>query len=213
MPELISVNIGLPREVDSPAGLVRTAIFKAPTDLPVRVAPHNLQGDAQADLSVHGGANKAVYGYPVEHYPVWATELGRSDLEHGQFGENLTTRGLLEQEVRIGDVFAVGSAVLQVTQPRSPCFKLGIRMGDPRFVKTFLRSGRTGMYFRIVRAGELRVGDSLRRIERGASGVTVHEVWALSHGNNHDPARLRLALQLPTLGREWRQPMLARSSA
>lgn len=207
MAEVVSVNVGVPREIDTPRGPVLTAIFKTPTDRRLRVEPHNLEGDRQADLSVHGGENKAIYCYPVEHYPVWSDELGRTDLEHGQFGENLTTRGLLEREVGVGDVFSIGTAVLQITQPRAPCFKLGIRMGDARFVKTFLRSGRPGFYFRIVEPGELGVDDEVKRIERGATGITVHELWELSYGGGTDLDRMRLALEIPTLGDEWRRPL------
>ena len=207
MAEVVSVNVGVPREIDTPRGPVLTAIFKTPTDRRLRVEPHNLEGDRQADLSVHGGENKAIYCYPVEHYPVWSDELGRTDLEHGQFGENLTTRGLLEREVGVGDVFLIGTAVLQITQPRAPCFKLGIRMGDARFVKTFLRSGRPGFYFRIMEPGELGVDDEVKRIERGATGITVHELWELSYGGGTDLDRMRLALEIPTLGDEWRRPL------
>lgn len=207
MAELVSVNVGLPRPVDTPRGPVLTAIFKSPTTERLRVVGHNLEGDRQADLSVHGGENKAIYGYPNEHYPVWAEELGRSDLVPGQFGENLTTHGLLEREIGIGDLFSVGSAVLQVSQPRAPCFKLGLRMKDPSFVRTFLRRGRPGFYFRIAEEGELGVGDKVERIEAGPSGITVHEVWDLSYGTNHDRTHLERAVELPTLGGEWIKPM------
>ncbi len=210
MAELVSVNVGLPRPVDTPRGPVMTAIFKSPTDRRLRVEPHNLEGDRQADPSVHGGENKAVYGYPVEHYPVWADELGRRDLQYGQFGENLTTRGLLEHDVGIGDVFSIGSSVLAVSQPRAPCFKLGIRMADPSFVRTFLQSGRPGFYFRIVESGELGVGDEVTRIDRGLTGMTVREIWELSYGGGSDRERTKLALEIPTLGDEWRKPMLAK---
>jgi MOSC domain-containing protein YiiM len=210
MAELISVNVGLPRPIDTPNGPVLSGIFKSPTEKRVQVRRHNLEGDGQADLSSHGGENKAVYGYPQEHYSTWAAELCRSDLGLGQFGENLTTRGLLETEVRVGDVFRVGSAVLQVSQPRSPCFKLGVRMGDPKFVRTFLRSGRPGFYFRIVKAGALQVGDAIERIEPGDTDVTVHEVWDLSFGEAREQERLRAALNIPTLGPEWLRPMRAK---
>ncbi|MFZ1863207.1 MAG: MOSC domain-containing protein [Polyangiales bacterium] len=201
----MSVNVGMPRLIDTPTGPVRTGIFKSPTEKRLRVRRHNLEGDGQADLSVHGGENKAVYGYPSEHYPTWAVELERDDLTPGQFGENLTTRGLLESEVGIGDIFKVGSAVLQVTQPRSPCFKLGIRMGDPKFIKTFLRSGRPGFYFRVVEEGALQAGDEIERLERGETGITVHELWDLTFGTADEPDRLRLAHTIPTLAPEWRK--------
>jgi MOSC domain-containing protein YiiM len=205
--EIVSVNVGLPRTIATPRGDVETAIFKEPTTERLAVSQLNLEGDAQADLTVHGGANKAVYGYPVEHYEYWADALGRTDLTPGQFGENLTTRGLLEKEVLIGDVFSVGSATLEVSQPRSPCFKLGLRMGDPRFPKKFHKSGLSGFYFRVLETGEIGAGDELDRIERGRSGITVHEIWALSHGDASDPARLATALELDTLGPEWHTPM------
>jgi MOSC domain-containing protein YiiM len=206
MAELVSVNVGMPRPINTPTGPVLTGIFKSPTEKRLRVRRHNLEGDGQADLSAHGGENKAVYGYPSEHYPTWAAELERDDLTSGQFGENLTTRGLLESEVGIGDIFKIGSAVLQVTQPRLPCFKLGIRMGgDPKFIKTFLRSGRPGFYFRVVEEGTLQAGDEIERLERGKTGITVYELWDLTFGTADDPDRLRLAHTIPTLAPEWRK--------
>lgn len=211
MAELISVNVGLPRPIDTPNGPVLSGIFKSPTEKRVEVRRHNLDGDGQADLSAHGGENKAIYGYPHEHYPTWAAELGRGDLGPGQFGENLTTKGLLETEVYVGDLFRIGSSVLQVSQPRSPCFKLGIRMSDPTFVRRFLRSGRPGFYFRVVQEGALQLGDGIERIERGEIGITVYEIWDLSFGEANDPERLRAALSIPTLGPEWIKPMRAKS--
>ena len=204
MQELVSVNVGMPRPIDTRNGPVLTGIFKRPIKSRVRVRRHNLDGDGQADLESHGGENKAVYGYPFEHYPTWAAELGRDDLSPGQFGENLTTRGLLETEVGLGDVFQIGTAVLKVSQPRMPCFKLGLRMGDPRFVKTFLKSGRPGFYFRVVKEGQIQAGDRIERIETGATGITVYELWDLVFGPTDDPERLRLAETIPTLGPEWR---------
>ena len=180
-----------------------SGIFKRPTERRVRVLQLHLDGDGQADLSAHGGENKAVYGYPHEHYASWSSELDRTDFTLGQFGENLTTEGLLETEVGIGDVFRIGSATLQVSQPRSPCFKLGIRMADPTFVRTFLKSGRTGFYFRVVKEGALQAGDAIERVERGETGITVHELWDLSFGSARDPGRRALALTIPTLGPEW----------
>lgn len=210
MAKLLSVNVGLPQWVDAPRGPVLTGIFKTPTDRRVEIHGNNLEGDGQADLESHGGDNKAVYGYPSEHYDAWARELGRDDLSPGQFGENLTTEGLIETDVGIGDVYRIGSAVLQVSQPRSPCFKLGIRMDDASFVRAFLRSGRPGFYFRVVEEGALRAGDAIERLEAGPTGITVHEVWNLSFGSATDPARRDLALGIPTLGPEWTRAMRAR---
>ena len=200
---VLSLNVGLPRPIETPSGTVMTGIFKAPSDKRLRVLKQRIDGDGQADLSAHGGDNKAVYGYPHEHYSTWSGELGRDDLRPGQFGENLTTEGLLETDVRIGDVFRVGSATLQVSQPRSPCFKLGIRMGDPKFVRTFLRSGRPGFYFRVVERGSIATGDTLERIEEGETGITVYELWDLSFGTADDAERRALASTIPTLGPEW----------
>jgi MOSC domain-containing protein YiiM len=200
---LFSLNVGLPRPIETPSGTVMTGIFKVPTDKRLRVLQQHIDGDGQADLSAHGGDHKAVYGYPHEHYATWSDELGREDLTPGQFGENLTTEGLLETDVGIGDVFRVGSATLQVSQPRSPCFKLGIRMGDPKFVRTFLRSGRPGFYFRVVEKGSVAAGDTLERIEEGPTGITVYELWDLSFGRADDAERRALAATIPTLGPEW----------
>lgn len=180
-----------------------TGIYKRPTDERLRVLRQHIDGDGQADLSAHGGDNKAVYGYPHEHYVTWAAELGRDDLTPGQFGENLTTVGLLEREVGIGDVFRVGSATLQVSQPRSPCFKLGIRMGDPTFVRRFLQSGRPGFYFRVVEEGSIGAGDTLERIDEGETGISVYELWDLSFGTADARERRALASTIPTLGPEW----------
>lgn len=207
MARLLSLNLGLPRPLDTPSGTVMSAIFKAPTEKRVRVGRLHLDGDGQADLAAHGGENKAVYGYPHEHYLTWSRELDRTDFTSGQFGENLTTEGLLETEVGIGDVFRIGSARLQVSQPRLPCFKLGIRMADPTFVRTFLKSGRSGFYFRVVAEGALKAGDPIERVEQGETGITVHELWELSFGSAEDPERRGLALTIPTLGPEWTQAL------
>ncbi len=207
---LVSVNVGEPRHIETNRGPVTTAIFKDPVQRRLAVSKLNLEGDRQADLVSHGGVNKAIYGYPSEHYPTWSGELERDDLVPGQFGENLTTRGLLETEVYVGDVFEIGSAIVRVSQPRSPCYKLGLRMGDPRFVKTFMKAGRPGFYFRVEQTGELGVGDEARRIERGSTGITVHELWKLSYGGGDDLARIELALTIDTLGDEWTTPLVGK---
>jgi MOSC domain-containing protein YiiM len=150
----VSVNVGLPREVHWRGKTVRTSIWKTPVEGPVRATTLNLRGDQQSDLSVHGGPDKAVYAYPCEHYVYWRDELRDMDLPWGAFGENFTTRGLLEEGVHIGDRLRVGSAEFIVTQPRMPCFKLGIRFGHPDMVKRFLRSGRTGFYLAVLREGK-----------------------------------------------------------
>src|SRR5213596_3826739 len=160
--KLLSVNVGLPREVEWKGKIVCTSIFKAPVPGRVRVARLNLEGDQQSDLSVHGGIDKAIYAYPSEHYSLWRHELPGMDLPWGVFGENFTTEGLLEETVHIGDRFRIGSAEFVVTQPRMPCFKLGIRFDRPDIVKRFLQSGRTGLYLAVLKEGEVAAGDSIQ---------------------------------------------------
>jgi len=174
--KVISVNVGLPREVRWQGKPVRTSIWKEPVSGPVRVGRFNLDGDEQSDLSVHGGARKSVYAYPSEHYPSWRTELPGMELPWGIFGENLTTEGLVEAGVHIGDHFRIGTAEFAVTQPRMPCFKLGIRFGRPDIVEEFRRSGRSGFYFSVIREGHVAAGDSIELVAREAESPTVSEM-------------------------------------
>jgi len=159
--KVLSINAGLPREVQSLARTVTTSIFKAPVAGRIAVRRHNIDGDRQSDLSVHGGADKAVYVYPAEHYAFWRAWLGDEVLPWGAFGENLSTEGLLEDTTYIGDRLQIGSAEFLVTQPRMPCFKLGIRFNRPDIVKHFLQSGRTGFYLSVSRQGEVGAGDAV----------------------------------------------------
>src|SRR3954470_17197009 len=176
--QFVSVNVSLPRPVEFRGQTVSTSIFKEPVAGRVLVRRMSLEGDWQADLRSHGGLNKAVYAYPLEHYAPWSQELGRDDLRPGQFGENLTVEGLTEDTARLGDVLRVGGALLQVTQPRIPCFKLGIKMGDPAFPRRFLASGRTGFYLRVLEEGEVGAGDSVELVER-ADSLAVRGLWHL----------------------------------
>jgi MOSC domain-containing protein YiiM len=173
--KLVAVQVGRPRTVWWRGKPVPTGIYKEPVAGRIMLYRSNLDGDQQADLTVHGGPNKAVYLYPVEHYVNWAHELGRHDLAYGQFGENFTVEGMLEETVCIGDQFRIGEAVVEVTQPRQPCYKLGIKMGNPQFPKRFWRSGRTGFYVRVLKEGEVCTGDEIRRIVRGPGGMTVRQ--------------------------------------
>jgi MOSC domain-containing protein YiiM len=174
---LISINVGRPREVQLPDNeTVRTSIFKAPVPGPVQVRRLNLEGDQQSDLSVHGGVNKAVYAYPAEHYPFWRAELSSEALSWGAFGENFTTEGLLEDTVFIGDTLRIGSAQFVVTQPRRPCFKLGIRFGRQDIIKRFLKSGRSGFYLSVAQEGEVCAGDPVTLVSRADAAMTVAEV-------------------------------------
>jgi MOSC domain-containing protein YiiM len=176
-PSLLSVNVGLPRSVEWQGEPCSTSIFKSPVEGRVHVGPTNIVGDRQADLSVHGGSHKAVYLYPSEHYAYWRPVLG--PLAPGAFGENLTTAGLTEDTVRIGDRLRVGTAELVVTQPRLPCYKLSIRFGRADIVKLFLRSGRTGFYLSVAREGDVAAGDAIAFATRAEGSATVAEVVGL----------------------------------
>ena len=185
--KILSVNAGHPREIEWRGEVVRTSIFKEPVTGRVRVATLNLQGDEQSDLSVHGGTDKAVYAYPAEHYAFWRKELPGIEFPWGAFGENLTTEGLREGEVRIGDRLRAGSAEFVVTQPRMPCFKLAIRFNRPDIVKRFLRSGRTGFYLAVLREGDVGAGDAIELLDQDKSRVSIAD--AVSKYQSRDGAR------------------------
>jgi MOSC domain-containing protein YiiM len=201
-----SIALGLPRVLRWAGRDVRTSIFKSPVPGPVWARGHNLEGDGQSDLRVHGGEWKAVYSYAAEHEELWAARLGRP-LESAQFGQNLTTRGLDEAEVAIGDVFRFGEALLQATEPRLPCYKLGMRLADSSMVKAFAEAGRFGLYFRIVGEGRITAGDRIERIRRPAEIVPV---YSLAHAALHDALDLALLLRLsevPELSPSWRSQL------
>jgi MOSC domain-containing protein YiiM len=200
-PQLVSVNVGAVREVEWQGERVRTGIWKAPVgDRPVVVRGVNLDGDDQADRTVHGGPDKAVYAYAVEDYAHWREAEGVAT-EPGLFGENLTVQGLDLREAVVGERWRVGSALLEVAQPRLPCFKLGIRLGDARFPKRFLAVGRPGAYLRIVEPGEVRTGDAVRVLDRPTHGVTL----ALVAASVQDPALRPRLLAAPQLPAFWRR--------
>ncbi|MBS1881370.1 MAG: MOSC domain-containing protein [Actinobacteria bacterium] len=183
---LISVNVGLPKLVDTGQREVETAIWKHPVEGRVKVRGINLEGDRQADRSVHGGPDKAVYAYALEEVRTWEEELGR-ELGAGAFGENLTTEGVDVSGAVLGERWRVGTTVLEVVQPRLPCFKLGLRMGDPTFVKRFARASRPGAYLKIVAEGELGAGDAIEvdldgRPDHGVSVRLVSEAMLVDHG-------------------------------
>ncbi len=174
---VVSVNVGLPRTVTFGKRTMRTGILKEPVSGAIPLGRLGLEGDGQADPAYHGGPEKAAYLYPFEHYAYWADVLGRTDLGPGAFGENLTTEGLLETEVRLGDVLAIGSATVAVTRPRTPCAKLGAKFGSMTFVRTFAAAGRPGFYLRVVEAGMVEAGDAITRLATDASRPTVAEVF------------------------------------
>src|SRR5258706_5328798 len=174
--KLLSVNVSRPKEMAYRGKKVMTGIFKTPVSGRVMVRALNVDGDAQADLKVHGGPDQAVYAYPHEHYDHWSHELSRNDFGFGQFGENFTVEGLLETEVRVGDVLRIGSAIVQVTRPRVPCFKLMTKMNNFQFAKPFLASGRVGFYLRVLQEGEVSAGDAIERMKTDPTQPTIHEV-------------------------------------
>jgi MOSC domain-containing protein YiiM len=204
MMKVISVNVGLPREVSANGQPVLTGIFKQPVEGRVAVRRLNLDGDRQADLSVHGGPDKAVYAYPAQHYDFWRGELPGVELPFGMFGENLTVEGLGEDEVNLGDRFRIGSAEFQVTQPRLPCYKLGLKFGRADMVKRFLHSRRTGFYLRVVKEGELGAGDAIARLHRDPGNVTVADITRLYAFEKDNAELLRRVLDLPALPDDWR---------
>ena len=202
---VVSVNLGQPTEIVVRDRVVITSIFKTPTNKRVAVVGHNLEGDRQSDLRVHGGPYKAVYAYPSEHYAYWAAELPDVSLPFGALGENLTTVGLLEEQVAIGQSFRVGSAVLQVTQPRMPCFKLALRLGRNDVIKKFWTSGFSGFYFAVIKEGELGQGDAIERLDgTPAERITVAEVLGLYKGQITDPEIYERVLRAPLHG-SWKK--------
>jgi len=184
--KIVSLNVGLPRRVLHHDREVTTSIFKSPVRGPAVLCRLNLDGDRQSDLRVHGGKNKAVYAYASEHYDYWHDQLPEADLTWGNFGENLTTEGLREQDASIGDVYRMGAALVKVTQPRMPCYKLGIRFGRDDMVKRFLDSGHSGIYFSVVEEGLVNVGDAIERISSAPDGISISDVnraYAYSRDN------------------------------
>ncbi|HUJ40567.1 MAG TPA: MOSC domain-containing protein [Candidatus Acidoferrales bacterium] len=206
--KLLSVNCGLPRDVEWHGRAVSTGIFKQPVTGRVSLRKLNLAGDRQADLTVHGGEDKAVYCYPFEHYAFWKSELPGLELPLGQFGENFTTEGLTEDSVHLGDRFSVGSAEIVVTQPRLPCYKLGIKFGDDQMPKRFLASRRTGFYVSVAREGEVAAGDEIRLLSRDPNLVPVPLIVRLYVARHYSPdglAGLEKALAVPALPESWKK--------
>jgi len=207
---LVSVNVGLPRDVQWRGRSIRTSIWKAPVAGRVGVRALNLDGDEQSDPSVHGGVDKAVYAYPSEHYAFWREQLAGEPLPWGAFGENLTTQGLSEDSVCIGDHVRCGTVELRVTQPRTPCFKLGIRFDRADMVKRFQASGRSGFYFAVVREGEVGAGDPIELLPVDGDRMSVAEIAQLHSAQRADRAMLRRASGLAALPRGWREHFRSR---
>ena len=202
--KLVSVNVSLPLDVIWKGRTVTTGIFKEPVEVPVSLRRLNLDGDRQADLSVHGGQDKAVYAYPSEHYAYWRDAVPGTELPWGMFGENFTTDGFLEDELNIGDRFRIGSALVMVTQPRMPCYKLGVKFGRDDIVKLFLNSGRPGFYFSVLEEGEVEAGAAIELVARDHNNVTVGDIARLYVSERENTALMRRALAVEALPARWR---------
>jgi MOSC domain-containing protein YiiM len=203
--KLISLNVGLPRIVESNGEPVATGIFKEPKQGPIMLRTLNLDGDRQADLTVHGGVSKAVYAYPVEHYEFWKRELPEMELPYGMFGENFTTEGMSEGALNVGDRFRVGEAELMVTEPRLPCYKLGIKFGRTDILRRFLQSRRTGFYFAVVKEGKVEAGNEIELLSRDANNITIADITRLYAFERDDVETLRRAVKLEALSDSWRE--------
>ena len=203
----------MPRSVSHLGRLITTGIFKEPVNRRLRLGKLGLEGDGQADLAVHGGEHKAAYAYPFEHYAFWERELSRHDFRFGQFGENLTVTGMSEETVCVGDIFRVGEALVEVTQPRVPCFKLALRMGLPEFPKQFLQSGRSGFYLRVLEEGTIEPADQIVRVEMGPEQVSIRSLLNLVYFEPDNVEGAAQALRIPALSPGWREQLEARLKA
>jgi len=205
MTRLLSVNVGLPREIAWQGRTVRTAVWKQPVQGRRMVRRLNIDGDGQGDLAGHGGEHRAVFVYQIESYHYWQNQLGRTDFAYGEFGENFTVEGLPDDEVCIGDRYRAGGALFEVTQPRVTCYRVGIRMNEPQMAALLVSHGRPGFYFRVLEEGEVGAGDEIARVMQGPEGVTIAEANALLYKPGHPPDRLERALRIPALSAGWRR--------
>ncbi|MGY4470628.1 MOSC domain-containing protein YiiM [Bradyrhizobium sp. LB9.1b] len=203
MARLLSVNVGLPRDVAWQGRTVHTGIWKAPVKGPRKVRRLNIDGDGQGDTAGHGGEHRAVFVYQDDSYRYWQEHLGRSNLVHGEFGENFTVEGLADSNVCIGDRYRIGSALFEVTQPRVTCYRLGIRMDEPDMAALVVRHGRPGFYFRVIEEGDVEAGDEIIQIAVGPERMSVFEINALLYLPPHPRERLERALRIPALSRGW----------
>jgi MOSC domain-containing protein YiiM len=211
--KIVSVNVGMPREVAWKGTSVSTGIFKSAVEGSVPVKTLNLRGDEQADLTVHGGPYKAVYGYPSEHYPFWRKALPQADLSWGAFGENLTTEELAEDTLFIGDRLRVGSTLLMVTQPRVPCYKITIRFDRDDMIKRFIASNTSGFYFSVVEEGEVASGSAIEIVHRDSAKVSVADINHLYYGTSRSRDLLERAVNLEALPASWRDYLRERGLA
>jgi MOSC domain-containing protein YiiM len=203
--QVISVNVGQPRKLLLNGQIVETGIYKEAVEGPVAVRRLNIDADRQADLTVHGGLDKAIYAYPTEHYAFWREQFPEMELPWGMFGENLSLEGLLEDTVHIGEQFQVGSAKLMVTQPRLPCYKLGIKFGRDDIIKRFLASGMTGFYFAVLEEGEVAAGDSISLLHSDEHQVHVADIVRLYRKDKYNLDLIRRVVAVEALPEEWRE--------
>jgi ferredoxin-NADP reductase/MOSC domain-containing protein YiiM len=209
MPRLLSVNVGLPRDVTWNGKTVRTSVWKSPVDGRRMVRRLNIQGDAQADLAGHGGENRAVFVYQMDSYHYWEQFLGRGDFTFGQFGENFTVEGLADNEVCIGDRYRIGGAEFEVTQPRVTCFRVGIRTNEPRMPALLVAHHRPGFYFRVLQEGEVGASDDIQKIADGPERISVADIDALLYLPGHSSEQLQRALRIPALSKGWQSSFQA----
>jgi MOSC domain-containing protein YiiM len=208
--KIVSLNVAQPRLAVYKCATINTGIFKQPVTGPVAMRSLNLDGDRQADLSVHGGPFKAVYGYPSEHYSFWRKELNNTDLSWGMFGENFTTEGLAEDDLHIGDQFEIGTGVVMIRQPRMPCYKLAAKFQRDDMLERFLRSGRSGFYFSVEKEGVVTVGDSFRQVTRAEDAITISEMNSLYARDKHNRDLIQKAINTAALPQNWRDYFLKR---
>ena len=201
MARLLSVNVGLPRDIEWQGKTVHTAVWKTPVQGRRMTRRLNVDGDGQGDLAGHGGEHRAVFVYQIEAYRYWEKQLGRNDFTYGQFGENFTVEGLADTEVCIGDHYRIGDALFEVTQPRVTCYRVGIRMNEPRMAALLVSHGRPGFYFRVLEEGEVGAGDEIVKIKAGPERVTVAEINALLYLPGHPASGLERAVRIPALSR------------
>ena len=216
MMRLLSVNVSQPKAVSDGAKIITTGIFKQPVEARVQLRTLNLDGDGQADLKNHGGPHRAAYAYSIENYDFWKRELGRNDFSYGQFGENFTVEGMLEETVHLGDIFQIGGARVQVSEPRVPCVKLALKMSMATFPKRFLASERVGFYLRVLQEGEVGAGDPIERVATDPEQMTVRAFLHLAYfdeGNLEGVRRALRIVSLPPDWREWLEEVLVKSNA
>jgi MOSC domain-containing protein YiiM len=208
--ELLAISLAEPKQVEYDGRLISTGIYKEPVEGPVKAGAFGLEGDVQVDLKNHGGKDKAIYVYTVENYRFWERELKKSSFAFGQFGENFTVSGMPDDTVHIGDIFAIGELVVQVTQPRVPCFKLGIKMGDPSFVDAFLNSGRTGFYFRVLEEGEVNSGDAIVRLQEDEGRLNIRDAMLAIIKGPRQQEIIERALRIEALSESWKESLKKR---